>query len=118
MAQYEKLKFSGSTSGKGIKIAATSTPGTLIHTAVSGILDFDEVWLYVMNNHSANLEITFELGGVAVPDDQVKFTVPFKSGLYLVIPGFVYNGGVAIRAFAQTANLLTVHGWVNRITAG
>lgn len=117
MAQYQKLKLSGSTNGKMIKIAATATPGTLLHTAVSNILDMDEVWLYVTNNHSANLNITFELGGVASPDDLVQLTVPFKSGLVLVIPGFVFNNGVAIRAFAQTANLLSVTGWVNRITA-
>ncbi len=116
MAQYEKLKLSGSTNGRGIKIAAIATPGTLIHTAVAGILDEDEVWLYATNNNTANLNLQLELGGVTSPDDIVQFSVPFKSGLYLVIPGFVYNNGVVIRAFAATANLITIHGWVNRIT--
>jgi hypothetical protein len=117
MAQYSKHKLSESTSGRGIKIAATSSPGTLLHTAVAGILDQDEVWLYAVNNHSANLELTLQLGGNTSPDDLVRFSVPFKSGLYLIVPGFVFNNGVAIRAFAATANLITVHGWVNRITA-
>lgn len=117
MAQYEKLRLSGSTNGRPIKIAANSTPGTLLHTAVSGINNQDEVWLYATNNHTANLELTLELGGVTVPDDLVKFSVPFKSGLYLVIPGFVFNNSVVIRAFAATANLISVSGWVNRITA-
>jgi hypothetical protein len=99
-----------------IKIAQTATPGTLLHTAVAGIVDQDEVWLYVTNNHTANLTLTLELGGVTSPDDLVQFSVPFKSGLYLILPGFVFNGGVAIRAFAQTANLLSISGWVNRIT--
>lgn len=117
MAQYTKLKLSQSTNGRPIKIAANASPGTLLHTAVAGILDQDEVWLYATNNHTANLELTLELGGTTSPDDQVKFSVPFKSGLYLVIPGFVFNNGVAIRAFAATANLISVTGWVNRITA-
>lgn len=116
MAQYTKLKLSGSTNGRGIKIAATATPGTLLHTAVSGLVDQDEVWLYATNNNAANLALTLEMGGVTNPDDLVQFTVPFKNGLYLVIPGFVFNNGVVIRAFAQTANLISVHGWVNRIT--
>lgn len=118
MAQYEKLKLSGSTNGRPIKIATNATPGTLLHTAVSGILNLDEVWLYATNNHSANLELTLELGGTTNPDDVVKFSVPFKSGLYLVLPGFVFNNGVLIRAYAATANLISVTGWVNRITAG
>jgi hypothetical protein len=117
MATYSKRNLSASTNGKNIKIAATATPGTLLHTAVSGILDQDEVWLYAANLHTANLELTLELGGVAAPDDQVKFSVPFKSGLYLVVPGFVFNNGLAIRAFAASANLIVVTGWVNRITA-
>lgn len=117
MAQYTKLKLSQSTNGRPIKIAANATPGTLLHTAVAGITDQDEVWLYATNNHTANLELTLELGGTTSPDDLVKFSVPFKSGLYLVIPGFVFNNGVAIRAFAATANLISVTGWVNRITA-
>ena len=33
-----KRLLSGSTDGKAIKVAATSTPGTTIHTAVSGKL--------------------------------------------------------------------------------
>ncbi len=116
MAQYSKLKLSGSTNGRGIKIAAIATPGTLLHTAVAGIVDQDEVWLYATNNNAANLNLTLEMGGVTSPDDLVQFTVPFKNGLYLVIPGFVFNNGVVIRAFAQTANLISIFGWVNRIT--
>jgi hypothetical protein len=117
MAQYSKLKLSGSTNGRQIRIAANLTPGNILHTAVSGTLDQDEVWLYATNNHTANLELTLELGGVTVPDDLVKFSVPFKSGLFLVLPGFVYNNSVIIRAFASMSNLISVTGWVNRITA-
>lgn len=117
MANYSKLKLSGSTNGRPIKIAATATPGTVLHTAVTGIVDMDEVWLYATNNHSANLNLTIELGGVSSPDDLVQFTLPFKNGLYLIVPGFVFNNGVVIRAFAQTANLISISGWVNRITA-
>ncbi len=36
MATYSKVLLSGSTNGKQIKVAATATPGTTIHTAVTG----------------------------------------------------------------------------------
>jgi hypothetical protein len=116
MATYSKLKLSGSTNGRQIKLAATSTPGTLIHTAVAGTVDMDEVWLYVTNNHTASLSLTIEFGGTASPDDLIQMSIPSKQGLYLIVPGFLLNNGLVIRAFAQTANLLCISGWVNRIT--
>jgi len=115
MAEFLKLKLSGSSNGKAIKIAATSTPGTLIHTAVAGTTSMDEVWLYVTNNHTASLALTIEWGGVAVPDDIIQQSIPAKTGLYLLIPGLILNNDMVLRAFAQTANLLTISGWVNRI---
>lgn len=115
MATYAKMKLSGSTNGKGIKVGAVATPGTLIHTAVAGTVDMDEVWLYVTNNHTAQLSLTLEYGGVASPDDLIQLAVPSKTGLYLIVPGFVLQNGLVVRAYAQTANLLIIHGWVNRI---
>ena len=48
MATAVKRKLSGSTDGMGIKIAATSTPGTAIHTASSETMDgsYDEIRPY------------------------------------------------------------------------
>ncbi len=40
MATFSKTKLSGSTDGKQIKVVATSTPGTTIHTGVSGTTDY------------------------------------------------------------------------------
>ena len=39
MATFTKKKLSGSTDGKPIAVAATATPGTLIHTAVTGTVE-------------------------------------------------------------------------------
>lgn len=117
MAAYTKKQLSGSSNGRQILVAATASPGTLIHTAVAGIVDMDEVWLYVTNNHTANLALTLQLGGTTSPNDLVQLTVPFKQGLYLILPGVPFNNGVIIRAFAGTTNLLSISGWVNRITA-
>jgi hypothetical protein len=117
MAIYEKQKLSGSTNGKQIKLAATSTPGTTVHTAVSGTTDYDEVWLYVTNNHTASVNLTIEWGGTSSPDDLIQMSIPSKTGLYLIVPGLVLQNGLAAKAFASVANVLCISGWVNRITA-
>ena len=116
-AIFSKLKFSGSTSGKAIKVGATATPGTLIHTAVSGSVDYDEIWLYVTNNHTANVLVTVEYGGTTSPDNLIQVTVPFKAGLYLLLPGLLLNGGLDVRVFAATTNVICASGFVNRIAA-
>lgn len=116
MATYTKEKLSGSANGKQIKIAATATPGTLIHQAVSGIVNMDEIWLYVTNNHTASVALTIEFGGTTSPDDLIQMSIPSKTGLFLIIPGLLLNNSLAVRAFAGSANLICVSGWVNRIT--
>ena len=51
MATITKQLLSGSTQGTGIKLTDTSTSGNtdagyLIHTAVSGPTDIDEIWIW------------------------------------------------------------------------
>jgi len=116
MATFTKLKLSGSTDGKQIKVAATATPGTTIHTAVSGTSDYDEIWLYVTNNHTAAVALTIEFGGTTSPDDLIQQSIPAKTGLYLLVPGLVLQNGAVVKAFAGTTNVISVSGWVNRIT--
>jgi hypothetical protein len=116
MATYSKLALSGSINGKQIKIGGTTSPGTLIHTAVESLLDYDEIYLYVTNNHSAAENLTLEWGGSS-SEDQIKMAIPAQTGLYLIVPGLVIQNGLTIRAFAGSANVLSISGWVNRITA-
>ncbi len=116
MTVFTKRALSGSTNGRMIKVVQTATAGTLIHTAVSGTTEFDEVWLYAMNNHSSNVNLTIEFGGVSSPDDLIKMAIPYQAGLYLVVPGWVIQNGLAVRAFASVANVISMGGWVNRIT--
>lgn len=115
-----KIKLSGSTDGRGIKIAATATAGTLLHTAVSGTTSYDELWLWVVNSQAsgtaATVKLTVEFGGVSSPDDHIEYFVPAEDGLYLLVPGLPIQNGVVVRAFAATTNVLIAHGYVNRIT--
>jgi hypothetical protein len=116
MATFEAVIPSGSVNGKQIKIVATATPGTLIHTAVNSLTQMDEVWIWVTNNHTSAVDLTIEWGGVASPDDQIKLSVPSKAGDYLVKAGVRINNNLAIRAFASVANVLCISANVNRIT--
>jgi hypothetical protein len=43
-------------------------------------------------------------------------TIPTKSGLVSVIPGIPLTGSVVVRAFAATTNVISIAGYVNRIT--
>ena len=107
--------LSGSTKGQGIKVAATATPGTLIHTAHATSLD--EVWLWCVNSSSSPVKLTVQFGGTTDPDDSIEATITGESGLFLIVPGLVLSNSKVVRAFAATANVLAVHGYVNRLVS-
>lgn len=118
MAVYSKQILSGSVDGRAIKVVPTSSPGTLIHTGSATPTTLDVVWLYCQNTDTTPRKLTVEWGGVTAPDDLIEITIPAESGLTLVAPGLVLKGNASplvIRAFAATANVLTIHGYVNRI---
>jgi len=114
MATYSKIQLSGGTTGKNIKVAATATAGTLIHTAHA--TSIDEIWLWCVNSDSTDRKLTIEFGGVTAPDDLIEVTIPAEDGLYLVVPGLTLTNSLVVRAFAATANVLSINGFVNRIT--
>jgi hypothetical protein len=119
MATYSKLVLSGSTDGRPIKVAATATPGTTIHTASSTATHYDEIWLYAHNTDSAARKLTIEWGGTSSPDDIIELIVGAESGLLLIVPGLVLKGNgtpLVVKAFAASANVVTIHGYVNRIS--
>jgi hypothetical protein len=111
--------LSGSTDGRAIKVAATGTPGTTIHTGSSTATHYDEIWLYAQNTDTTARKLTVEWGGTSSPDDLIEITIPAESGLTLVAPGLVIKGNatpLVVRAFAASANVVTIHGYVNRIS--
>ena len=117
MATYSKVKLSGGTTGKNIKVVPTATAGTTIHTAVAGTSDLDEVWLYACNTDSTDRKLTIEYGGVTSPDDLTEVTITAEAGWVLVCPGLLLQNGLVIKAFAAAANVVMINGYVNRITA-
>lgn len=115
MATYTKMKLSGSTDGKQIKVTQTATAGDTIHQAHA--TDLDEVWLYANNSSSSDVKLTIEWGGTTAPDNTVELTVKAEAGLVLVIPGWVLTNSLYVKAFAGTTNVIMIGGYVNRITA-
>jgi hypothetical protein len=114
MATFTKLKLSGSTDGKAIKVVQTATAGTTIHTAHATALD--EIWLYAHNSSNAAVKLTLEFGGVAAPDDHIEINIGAEgTGLVLVSPGLLLTNSLVVKAFAGTANVITLTGYVNRI---
>lgn len=117
MATFTKQLLSGSTNGKAIKVAATSTAGTTIHTAVSGTSSLDEVWLYAHNSSAATVKLTLEWGEASAPDGHIEINIGAEgTGLVLVAPGLLLQNSLVIKAFAGTANVVTLTGYVNRIS--
>jgi hypothetical protein len=117
MATFKKRKLSGSTDGKGILVVQTATAGDTIHTAIAGTTagTFDEVWIWASNVHTADVLLTLEWGGASAPDP-MKVTVPFRSGLFLIAPGLILQNGAVVKAFAATANVISIYGFVNTMT--
>ena len=120
MATFSKQTLSASTDGRQIKVAATATAGTLIHTGSTSTSVIDEIWLYAVNTSGTDVKLTVEYGGVSSPDDHIEYTVKAENGLYLIVPGLLLKGNATallLRAFAGTANVICLSGYVNRITA-
>jgi hypothetical protein len=118
MATFTKLTLSASTDGRAIKVAATATPGTTIHTGPSVATEIDEVWLYAMNTDTASRKLTVQWGGTSSPDDLIEITLLAEPGLVLIAPGLLIKGNATpllVRAFAATADVITIHGYANRI---
>lgn len=116
MTVFTKMLLSGSTNGKNIKVAATATPGTLVHTAVSGEVNFDELWLYAYNSSASAVVVSIEFGGTASPDDLIEISIPSDSEHVLMIPGLLLQNGLVVRAFAGTIDVVVLNGYVHRIT--
>lgn len=119
MATATKQKFSESTDGKAIKVAATSTPGTLVHTVTDDTSKIDEIWVWAYNSDTSEREVTIEFGGATAPDQNIKANIPSKGGLILVVPGLCLWGNgtpLTVKAFAAATNVITISGFINRIT--
>jgi hypothetical protein len=111
-----RIPLSGSTHGRGVKVAATSSAGTTIHTATSSTTDCDVVTIYAYNSSGSAVNLTLQWGGTTSVDDDIKLSIPATSGLTLIAPDLVLRNSLIIKAYAGTADVVTIHGFANRVT--
>ena len=117
MATFTKKKLSASTDGKAIKVAQTATAGTTIHTGSATATTIDEVWIYAVNTSASSVKLTIEWGEATAPDGNIEINIGAEgTGLVLVSPGILLQNSLVVKAFAATANVITLTGYVNRIS--
>jgi hypothetical protein len=68
-----------------------------------------------VNSSTLSVKLTVQFGGTTDPDDAIEGMIVGESGLFLIVPGLVLSNSKVVRAFAGTANVLAVHGYVNRL---
>ncbi|MFA6064195.1 MAG: hypothetical protein WC736_16520 [Gallionella sp.] len=117
MATYSRQLLSGSTNGRAVIVVATATPGTAIHTAITGTTGFDELYLWASNVTAAAATLTIEWGGVTDPGDHIvkALVIPANSPPIPIVTGQVLNNGLLVKAFGGTASAINLTGYVNRI---
>ncbi len=120
MATFNKAKLSGSTDGLPIKVTGTNSGAAVtVHTAVAGTTAgvFDEIWIYANNISATAVKLTIEYGTPTASDGNIELTIAAEAGLVLVIPGLILQNAKVVEAFAGTADVILLTGFVNSITA-
>jgi hypothetical protein len=117
MASYSRVLLSQATGGEGIVVSATTSVGAQdVHTTGSSSSVIDEVWIYASNEHTALVDVTLEF---VANNETITTTLEPGTGLNVLVPGLPLTGngssGRSVKVFADTANVVTVFGYVNRI---
>ena len=113
MPTYTKQQFSGSTSGRPIQVASTSSPGTTIHTVGTATGTIDECYIYASNLSAGNITLNLELGTTAT-DSLVRVTIPSQDTVFCV-PGIPLSATTSIiKAYSTATSICNVYGFVNR----
>lgn len=120
MATFTKVLLSSSSVGAPTTVVATASPGTTIHATGTSSSIIDEVWLYANNTSTSPVLLTVQFGGTASPQNAKPITLPPQSGDILIIAGLPLKGTgsatTTVYAFAVTASVVTISGYINRIT--
>lgn len=118
------LPLSGSTQGQPVKITATATPGTLVHTTGTSATVVDRIYLWAVNTQAAatasSVLATIEFGGPTAPDFNIPTPIPGQAGPVLLLDGFPLLGSgtvaLTVKVFAATTAVINIVGYVLRVT--
>ena len=110
---YTTQSLSESTNGEPIIVSGNATgTAVLVHTAVNAAGDFDEVELFANNTSEGTIDVTIEVAGAAQTNLIVR-TIPAKT-TKLVLEGVFLDGGMTVKVFASTVDVINVYGKVGR----
>ena len=100
-------------------MAATASVGTTIHTATASTNanTYDEITLWAYNSSTSPVLLTLQFGGTATPDNDIKQTIAPQVGLVPLVVGLRLNNSKVVAAYAGSANVITIYGEVNQVTA-
>lgn len=117
MATFSRVLLGGSTNGMPIPVAATGSPGTVIHTAVAGVSAYDEVYIWASNVSAAAATLTIQFGGTTDPTNDLTYqlSIPANSPPIPIVTGQVIQNSLGVRAWSGTASAINLSGYVNRI---
>lgn len=99
--------------GAPIAVAATSSPGTILHTSSGTPTQNDELFVYACNTGTATTNLFFQLAGTG-SNNVIVNTIPASGGLSLQIPGCIITSGQSLRAYASVTNNINVVGYYQR----
>ena len=116
MSTFTKVALTGAANGLPIKVVATASAGTTIHTAIAGTSSFDEIWLWATNTTASDILMTMQWGGTTSPDDDILYTVTARDGLKAIAPGLILQNSLVVKVYAAASNVIQIYGFVNRIT--
>lgn len=102
-----KGPLSGSTAGKLIKIAATSSPGTTIHT--TNATNPEKLWFKATNKHSSAVTVTIQWGGTSA-DDEWSFLLDPVTSPIEIVAGDVLGASSTVKVYASVTNVIFVLG--------
>ncbi len=117
MATYSRQLLSASTNGMPVPVVATSSPGTTIHTSLTGATGFDEIYLWASNVTATAATLTLQWGGTTDVTNDLCWAVsiPANSPPIPIATGQVLNNSLIVKAWSGTASAINLTGYVNRI---
>ena len=119
MPNYTAMTLSAATNGLPIKVLATATAGTTIHTATTSDMPegCDEVWLWAGSTIASAVNGSLYFGGDPSGTRQVTFRAPAAfNGPIPILAGHRVCDGLVITATASVGEGLLIWGNVNRIS--
>lgn len=110
---YNTATFlSESSEGLPINVAATSSPGTAVHSVPNLNGEIHEIWLFANNTSASDVDLTLEFGDTT-NTHTIVHTIPAKESVQ-VSHGTMLGEAKIIRAYAGTGDVIRITGTVYR----